>query len=138
MKAPTPEPCCPRCEAIARAHGWTEASGMSVRAYMTAHGLKEDEMNEEEAGANAITKRITEGRKTEPMLRHFRFAHLRSERMRVMSMGFAIAALNITENVPASAERTAALRKLTEAKDCAVRCVIDVEDAEREAAEVKP
>lgn len=111
---------------------------MSVRAFMAAHGLKEDEMNEDESQAGALTKRITEGKKAEPMLRHFRFAHLRSERMRVMSMGFAVAALNITENVPGSAERTVALRKLVEAKDCAVRCVIDVEDAEREAAEVKP
>jgi hypothetical protein len=107
---------------------------MSVRAYMTAHGLKEDEMNEDET----LTAEIAEWRKGEAMLRHFRFAHLRSERMKNMSRGFAKLALAIVQSVPASAERTATLRKLTEAKDCAVRCVIDVEDAEREAAEVKP
>jgi len=27
VKTPTPEPCCPKRERIARAHGWTEASG---------------------------------------------------------------------------------------------------------------
>ncbi len=105
--------------------------------YVDVMKVKENKMNEEEIPAGALTNRIIEGKKSEPMLRHFRFAHLRSERMRVMSMGFAVAALNITENVPGSAERTVALRKLVEAKDCAVRCVIDVEDAQREAEEAR-
>lgn len=80
-----------------------------------------------------LTKAITEERAREPMLRHFRFAHLRSEKMRSMSRVFTESALAIVRTVPGSAERTVALRKLVESKDCAVRCVIDVEDAEKSA-----
>lgn len=42
MKPPRPEPCCPKCERIARAHGWTPESGESVREFMQARGLAED------------------------------------------------------------------------------------------------
>lgn len=52
VKPPRPEPCCPKCERIARAHGWTPESGESVRAYMERHGLKEDEMAEIKRLAN--------------------------------------------------------------------------------------
>lgn len=64
----------------------------------------------------------------EPMLRHFRFAHLRSEDMKSISRGFAMLALQLVERLPASPERTVALRKMVEAKDCAVRAMMDVEE----------
>jgi len=83
-----------------------------------------------------LTEKINAVKSYEPMLRHFRFAHLRSERMKAMSRGFAETALMIAYSVPGSAERTVALRKLVESKDAAVRCVVDVEDAEREREEL--
>jgi hypothetical protein len=75
-----------------------------------------------------FTAHLAEARKTEPMMRHFRFAHLRSERMRELSAKFASLALALFFDVPGSAERTVALRKLLEAKDAAVRCVVDAEE----------
>lgn len=96
--------------------------------------MNDDDKQQQEAD-EALTKRILFHMDRpdaldlrERMMRHFRFAHLRSERMRAMSRGFAILALQVVEGVPGSAERTVALRKLVEAKDCAVRCVIDWEE----------
>lgn len=184
LKAPTPEACCPKCEAIARAHGWTETSGMSVRAYMDAHGLKEDAMQDDSVSDEKLKElaqlpldrtelvllghddlpldtirmarellklresvkvlqtnvsvfytheqleaQIAEMRKVEPLMRHFRFAHLRSETMKNISRIFANAALQFVRLMrTGSAERTIGLRNLMSAKDNAVRCQIDLEE----------
>lgn len=56
----------------------------------------------------------------EPMLRWFEYAHLPAH-LRAVSECFADLATNIVMSVPASAERTVALRKLLESKDAAVR-----------------
>lgn len=61
----------------------------------------------------------------EPMLQWFRFDHL-PEHLRAVSQPFGVLALRIVENLPRNAERTVALRKLLEAKDAAVRCVLFV------------
>lgn len=60
---------------------------------------------------------------TEPMLQFFRFSHL-PENLKTVSEPFCLLALAIVEDIPRNPERTAALRKLLEAKDCAVRAML--------------
>jgi hypothetical protein len=55
-----------------------------------------------------------------PLLRFFHYAHL-PEPLRAVSAQFARMARHVMDTLPSSAERTMALRKLLEAKDCAVR-----------------
>jgi ferritin-like protein len=57
---------------------------------------------------------------TEPMLQFFSYTHL-PERLQIISKPFHELAHNMVDNLPRNPERTAALRKLLEAKDCAVR-----------------
>jgi hypothetical protein len=57
---------------------------------------------------------------TDPILRHFRYAHLPSMLQRV-SQPFCSLARFIVDRIPANEERSVALRKLLEAKDAAVR-----------------
>lgn len=57
------------------------------------------------------------------LLQFFSFAHL-PEHLQAISRPFAEHAVRIVETLPANPERTAALRKLVEAKDCAVRALI--------------
>lgn len=59
----------------------------------------------------------------EPMMQFFGFAHLPSH-MQLVSKEFARLAVNILKTVPRNPERTVALRKLLESKDCAVRAAI--------------
>jgi hypothetical protein len=56
----------------------------------------------------------------EPMLKFFTFNHL-PKPLQALSQPFAELAMHIVNNVPRNPERTVALRKLLEAKDCAVR-----------------
>ena len=60
---------------------------------------------------------------TDPILRFFHYAHL-PEKLRAASKPFCDLAAHIVETLPRNAERTAALRKLLEAKDAAVRANI--------------
>lgn len=60
---------------------------------------------------------------TEPLLQFFSFAHLPPHLAKV-SGEFHNLAHYIVDNLPRNPERTVALRKLLEAKDCAVRAVI--------------
>lgn len=56
----------------------------------------------------------------EPMLQFFAYSHL-PENLQVHSKPFGDLAEKLCETLPRNPERTAALRKLLEAKDCAVR-----------------
>lgn len=69
---------------------------------------------------------MTEPTTDEPMLRFFRYGHLSQPEMRAVSAQFAGLARVVCERLPRSPERTVALRKLLEAKDAAVRCVVDL------------
>lgn len=60
------------------------------------------------------------GGNTDRMLQFFAYAHL-PEALQAHSEPFHRLAQVIVDTLPANAERTAALRKLLEAKDCAVR-----------------
>lgn len=56
----------------------------------------------------------------EPMLQFFAFVHL-PDHLKDVSRPFCALANEIVGTVPRNPERTVALRKLLEAKDCAVR-----------------
>ena len=57
---------------------------------------------------------------SDPVLRFFHYSHL-PERLQAQSRPFCAMARTIIDTLPRNAERSAALRKLLEAKDCAVR-----------------
>jgi ferritin-like protein len=59
----------------------------------------------------------------EPMLQFFGYAHL-PEKMQAISRPFGELAQSLVDTLPRNPERTGALRKLLEAKDCAVRAMI--------------
>ena len=59
----------------------------------------------------------------EPMLQFFAFSHL-PPHLAVVSEPFSILARTIVKTLPSNPERTVALRKLLEAKDCAVRALL--------------
>ena len=68
-----------------------------------------------------------EQRMKEPMLQWFEYAHL-PEHLQEVSRQFAAMAGWIVDNLPRNPERSVALRKLMEAKDCAVRARIYKEE----------
>jgi hypothetical protein len=57
------------------------------------------------------------------LLQFFKYDHLPAA-MQEVSKPFCVLATNIDLNLPNNAEKTTALRKLLEAKDCAVRAAI--------------
>ena len=57
------------------------------------------------------------------MLQFFQYEHL-PEILQEVSKPFCNLAYSIVETLPENPERTVALRKLLEAKDCAVRAVL--------------
>lgn len=65
----------------------------------------------------------------EPMMQFFAYAHLKDEAMRDASKRFCDLAETVIATLPRNPERTVALRKLLEAKDCAVRALLFKEPA---------
>lgn len=61
------------------------------------------------------------------MLQFFQYGHLRDDLQKV-SKPFCDLAHEIVSELPQNPERTVALRKLLEAKDCAVRAILYKED----------
>lgn len=59
----------------------------------------------------------------DPILRYFEYKHL-PPHLQAISQSFAQQAYVIIEVCPRNAERTTALRKLLESKDCAVRAAL--------------
>ncbi|CAB4169822.1 hypothetical protein UFOVP903_24 [uncultured Caudovirales phage] len=59
----------------------------------------------------------------EGLLQFFDYAHLPAH-LQIVSISFYTLAHSIVEKCPRNPERTVALRKLLEAKDCAVRAMI--------------
>jgi len=60
------------------------------------------------------------------ILRYFEYAHL-PERLKLVSEQFNVLACQIADTLPLGAETSTCLRKLLEAKDCAVRAALDSE-----------
>lgn len=61
----------------------------------------------------------------EPMMRWFSYGHLADPSAQAVSREFFLLATMLVGTFPRTAERTAALRKLLEGKDCAVRCALE-------------
>lgn len=59
----------------------------------------------------------------DPLLQFFTYTHL-PERLQVISRPFCDLAYTLAATLPRNPERTVALRKLLESKDCAVRAVL--------------
>lgn len=59
------------------------------------------------------------------MMQWFKFEHL-PPHLQEVSRPFCVLARQVVDTLPRNAERTTALRKLLEAKDCAVRSLIEV------------
>jgi hypothetical protein len=57
------------------------------------------------------------------LLQFFKYGHL-SPQLQAVSRPFAELAQSLVENLPNNSERQTALRKLLEAKDCAVRAFL--------------
>lgn len=60
---------------------------------------------------------------TDRMMQFFAYEHLPAH-LQAVSKPFGDLAQQIVETLPQNAERTAGLRKLLEAKDCAVRALL--------------
>lgn len=57
------------------------------------------------------------------LIQYFAFEHL-PEKLQIISKPFGELAMNLDQILPNNPEKTTALRKLLESKDCAVRAVI--------------
>lgn len=66
---------------------------------------------------------MTNHEATEPMLQFFAYAHLPAA-LQAVSLPFCELADRIVRELPRNPERTVALRKLLESKDCAVRALL--------------
>jgi hypothetical protein len=65
----------------------------------------------------------TQELEADPLLRFFHYSHLPTK-LAAVSAPFCQLAWRIVQELPRNAERTVALRKLLEAKDCAVRTLV--------------
>lgn len=74
-----------------------------------------------EVGVNYddLASKLEELIEEEPLLQVFRFSHL-PPHLQEMSRSFAELAIFLVADLPRNPERSASLRKLREAKDCAV------------------
>lgn len=70
-----------------------------------------------------------EGVLMDPLLQYFKYDHLPEGSARHISMLFSCLAKDVVMELPSSAERTVALRKLLEGKDAAVRTAIFSKDS---------
>lgn len=71
---------------------------------------------------------LDEAERTEPLLQYFKHAHL-PPHLAAVSAPFADLAHTLVRKLPRSAERTVAVRKLLESKDCAVRALLPFDRA---------
>lgn len=63
-----------------------------------------------------------------PLMQYFEYAHLPAH-LQAVSKLFGELAKQIEDTLPANPEKTTALRKLLEAKDCAVRALLFKEES---------
>ncbi len=70
----------------------------------------------------------TEPRRANPIMKFFDYGHL-PERLQEISAPIGELAKTMDARLPDSAEKSAGLRKLLEAKDCLVRASLELPDA---------
>lgn len=102
---------------------------------MTIPNTPEPELGEvtasPEAGTRAGMAAAVAGRHpgTVHLMRYFAYAHL-ADKIRKASEPFGHLAVTLVSLLPDGPELTVALRKLVEAKDCAVRALVDTLSAD--------
>jgi hypothetical protein len=74
-------------------------------------------------GPSNFTQASETSREVEPILQFFAYGHL-PEKLQLISHPYHDMAHELVRVLPRSAERTVALRKLLESKDCAVRAFL--------------
>ena len=94
---------------------WCEEDRRQGEAFAATHGIPWSETMSPEAEQGL--------RDIEPILQFFGFSHLREDLAKI-SEPFHDMAFHIVETLPRNPERTVALRKLLEAKDCSVRAFL--------------
>lgn len=62
---------------------------------------------------------------TNPIMRHFDSGHLQESPLKDCFDRFAALAAELDKDLPSGPEKTTALRKLLEAKDCAMRATVE-------------
>lgn len=62
---------------------------------------------------------------TSPIMRHFDSSHLADGPLKDCFERFAVLACVLDRDLPGGPEKTTALRKLLEAKDCAMRATVE-------------
>lgn len=67
-----------------------------------------------------MSEKLESNHLPQPIMQFFAFAHL-PEHLQQISRSFHATASWVDQNLPDNSEKTTALRKLLEAKDCAVR-----------------
>lgn len=92
---------------------------------MSAHGLPDGTAKSGSTGQRFEARggqwvRLPGMDGTEPLLQFFAYEHL-PDHLRAVSQPFCELAYWVVDNLERNPERTVALRKLLEAKDCAVR-----------------
>ena len=113
-----------KCDSCGTTEGVIEndgASGISMCADGVTCGLRKSFKLRVDTG-----RLIPEDFKHDPLLQFFKWDHL-PEPLRQTSARFAGLALGLVSTTPRNPERTVALRKLLEAKDCAVRAKLWVD-----------
>jgi hypothetical protein len=73
--------------------------------------------------SDSTTTTTTTTTPKEPMLQFFEYSQL-PDKLKEVSQPFCFLACQVVQNLPQNPERSACLRKLLEAKDCAVRASI--------------
>lgn len=66
---------------------------------------------------------ITERNMSNPIMQFFKYEHL-PEKLQVVSKPFCTLAEELDRTLPQNPETSTALRKMVEAKDCAVRAIL--------------
>lgn len=113
---------CPDC--IARRFVSELKSGMNVVEAKLVHWPDSTPIVDDIANGVRLHRDFSSAWHDEPLLQFFSYAHLQSEAMKACSKQFALLAYQLVASLPRNPERTVALRKLLEAKDCAVRALI--------------
>ena len=99
--------------------------GDEMKAKLDDIQAKLDEMQKVEGDPVGFdyAQELKERELEEPMLKLFEFEHLPAN-LRDVSKPFCMLARHVVHTLPRNPERTVCLRKLVEAKDCAVRTLI--------------
>ena len=111
------------CEKVGKErkmYGENEDMSNTVQKLSEYEDSARREVNEQKMELPKALKPETEYPKNEPMLQFFEYAHLNFE-LQLISQPFCILASKMVNILPRNPERTVMLRKLLEAKDCAVR-----------------